>query len=324
MSDAGPGPARIRLAMELRGLRERQGLSLAALADRTPYSKSTWGRYLSGGSLPPWSAVQALTALADEPEARLRALWELAEHEWSGRDVVGPARTARPAPPKDDPAAGPRAETDPASASAPDAAQDSMPDSASSKVPSETPGPATNEATNESSPTTPTRRSIARLARRPRTALTAIIAAAALTCLAFVSGTAVAGRHPADTAGGTVWGPIGCAGQTCTGLDPGDPNCGVAPDSLGETTTSDGADLQIRYKAACQAAWGRVWHSAVGDTLSITSAQGQTMNTVIVDKYTADSYAYTYMIPAVSHGLQLRACLTPPHGTATCVSAAVP
>lgn len=101
-------PAGKRLAQGLRDLRTRTGLSLTALADRTPYSRSSWERYLNGKQLAPRQAVEALCTMAGEPPGRLVALWELAELEWSGRH-----RTAPPAPPHDDPP-GPR--TPPAAA----------------------------------------------------------------------------------------------------------------------------------------------------------------------------------------------------------------
>ncbi|MFD3487832.1 DUF2690 domain-containing protein [Streptomyces sp. NPDC058665] len=74
-----------RLTEELRRLRARTGLSLAALSERTTYSKSSWERYLNGKSLPPRQAVQELCREADEPDGRLLALWEIAESSWSGR-----------------------------------------------------------------------------------------------------------------------------------------------------------------------------------------------------------------------------------------------
>ncbi|WP_152629293.1 helix-turn-helix domain-containing protein, partial [Streptacidiphilus jiangxiensis] len=80
-----------RLTEELRSLREQSGLSLAALAAKTPFSKSSWARYLSGAALPPWPAVLALAELVAAPQTRLRALWELAEAEWSRRGAVGSA-----------------------------------------------------------------------------------------------------------------------------------------------------------------------------------------------------------------------------------------
>ncbi|HSV64701.1 MAG TPA: DUF2690 domain-containing protein [Mycobacteriales bacterium] len=76
----------------LRELKDRSGLSLAALAVRTAYSKSSWERYLNGTALPPGHAVEALGRLAGEPADRLLALWERAEARWSGR-----AARARPA-----------------------------------------------------------------------------------------------------------------------------------------------------------------------------------------------------------------------------------
>uniref|UniRef100_A0AAU3GWG0 XRE family transcriptional regulator n=1 Tax=Streptomyces sp. NBC_01401 TaxID=2903854 RepID=A0AAU3GWG0_9ACTN len=79
-----------QLAEELRAIRGRSGLSLAALASRTPYSKSSWERYLNGRKPAPRQAVAALCGVTGEPSGRLLALWELADAEWSGR--------ARPAP----------------------------------------------------------------------------------------------------------------------------------------------------------------------------------------------------------------------------------
>jgi len=86
-----------RLVEALRELRAGAGLSLAALAERTPYSKSSWERYLNGKSLPPRQAVRELCRLADEPDGRLLALWEIAESHWSGR-----AEAPALAPPTDE------------------------------------------------------------------------------------------------------------------------------------------------------------------------------------------------------------------------------
>ncbi|MEV7410862.1 MULTISPECIES: helix-turn-helix domain-containing protein [Streptomyces] len=89
-----------RLTTELRALRARTGLSLAALARTTAYSKSTWERYVNGKALPPRQAVRELCRTAGEPEERLLALWELAQAEWKGRaTVIAPAEPAPPQPP---------------------------------------------------------------------------------------------------------------------------------------------------------------------------------------------------------------------------------
>ncbi|GHI01820.1 hypothetical protein AQI88_16780 [Streptomyces cellostaticus] len=66
------------LVVRLRELRDRTGLSLAALAARTPYSKSAWHRYLTGTQRPPRPAVEALSRLAGADPAPVLALWEAA------------------------------------------------------------------------------------------------------------------------------------------------------------------------------------------------------------------------------------------------------
>ncbi|MGW5657872.1 DUF2690 domain-containing protein [Streptomyces humi] len=68
-------------ATRLRELKERTGLSLAALAARTPYSKSAWHRYLSGAKRPPRPAVEALARLAGADPAAVLALYEAAAAE---------------------------------------------------------------------------------------------------------------------------------------------------------------------------------------------------------------------------------------------------
>ncbi len=91
------GGARDHLAAELRALRAGTGLSLAALATRTPYSKSSWERYLNGRKPVPRRAVEALCTVAGEPPARLLALWELADASWSGRSGAAPEPPPAPA-----------------------------------------------------------------------------------------------------------------------------------------------------------------------------------------------------------------------------------
>jgi hypothetical protein len=79
MTSQLPEPECRQLAEGLRELKDRTGLSLAGLAEQTPYSKSAWGRYLGGQVLPPREAVEALCQVAHEPKGRHMALWELAD-----------------------------------------------------------------------------------------------------------------------------------------------------------------------------------------------------------------------------------------------------
>ncbi|MBK3577375.1 DUF2690 domain-containing protein [Streptomyces sp. MBT65] len=91
-----------QLVASLRELKTRTGLSLAGLAAKTPYSKSSWERYLNGKTLPPREAVEELCRLAGEPVGRCVALWEIAEAETSGRGasegVTAPPPPLPPAP----------------------------------------------------------------------------------------------------------------------------------------------------------------------------------------------------------------------------------
>ncbi|WP_458245058.1 helix-turn-helix domain-containing protein [Streptomyces sp. MAI_2237] len=93
-------PEQTRLTLGLRELRTRTGLSLAALAAKTAFSKSSWERYLNGRALPPREAVEELCRLAGRPPGRYLALWEIAESEWRGRAREAPAAPAAGTPPK--------------------------------------------------------------------------------------------------------------------------------------------------------------------------------------------------------------------------------
>ncbi|WP_079085089.1 helix-turn-helix domain-containing protein [Streptomyces dysideae] len=88
LPDSLPREAR-RLVEQLRGLKDRTGLSLAEPARRTAYSKSSWQRYLSGTKQPPRGAVQALCRVAGADQARLLALWGLADPVWPRGVVLG-------------------------------------------------------------------------------------------------------------------------------------------------------------------------------------------------------------------------------------------
>lgn len=89
------------LVVELRSLKDRVGLSLAALAGRTQHSKSSWERYFNGKALPPQHAVASLGKLADAEPARLAALWELANTAWHDHEAhdIRAVRDPRPEAP---------------------------------------------------------------------------------------------------------------------------------------------------------------------------------------------------------------------------------
>ena len=107
LPDSLPREAR-HLVEQLRALKGRTGLSLAELARRTAYSKSSWQRYLSGAKLPPRGAAQVLCRLAGADQARLLALWELAEQAWPQgvQEPSGPMDAGPEPPPAPEPEPG--------------------------------------------------------------------------------------------------------------------------------------------------------------------------------------------------------------------------
>ncbi|GEJ98276.1 hypothetical protein TNCT1_05530 [Streptomyces sp. 1-11] len=72
---------------QLRRLVDRSGLSIAALADRTGYSKTSWERYLGGRLLAPKGAIVALAEVTGTHPVHLTTMWELAERAWSRAEM---------------------------------------------------------------------------------------------------------------------------------------------------------------------------------------------------------------------------------------------
>ncbi|MFF6993662.1 XRE family transcriptional regulator [Streptomyces sp. NPDC008313] len=74
-------------ASQLRRLVDRSGLSIAAVADRTGYSKTSWERYLGGRLLAPKGAIVALAEVTGTDPVHLTTMWELAERAWSRSEM---------------------------------------------------------------------------------------------------------------------------------------------------------------------------------------------------------------------------------------------
>ncbi|MEV2192680.1 helix-turn-helix transcriptional regulator [Streptomyces phaeochromogenes] len=81
---------------QLRLLKDRTGLSLVALGERTAYSKSSWHRYLNATQPPPRQAVVALCRVAGTDAERFCVRWELAVRAWPR--TVAPAAVPAVAP----------------------------------------------------------------------------------------------------------------------------------------------------------------------------------------------------------------------------------
>lgn len=74
-------------ASQLRRLVDRSGLGIAAVADRTGYSKTSWERYLNGRLLAPKGAIVALAEVTGTNQNHLTTMWELAERAWSRSEM---------------------------------------------------------------------------------------------------------------------------------------------------------------------------------------------------------------------------------------------
>lgn len=221
-----------RLTSSLRDLRARTGLSLAALAERTTYSKSSWERYLNGKSMPPRQAVHDLCRIAGEPEGRLLALWEIAESEWSGR-------AATPAPPAPEPAA-----------------QEDGNDAREGHGP-----PPRNWG-----------RLVMVLAAACAVTVTGVTLALLLPGGDPERGarpappSVLSGSGPANVVA------TRCRGTSCEGHDPVDMVCGVSPAKIATHRTAGGADMEVRYSRQCGAAWARMTGARIGDRVDIKGA----------------------------------------------------
>jgi len=96
----------------LRGLVDRGGLSVAALADRTGCGETSWERFLNARALPPRAAVHALAEATQADPRRLDAAWERAERAFSRAEMCGDSapEAGRAARVPAEPGGGPEAE----------------------------------------------------------------------------------------------------------------------------------------------------------------------------------------------------------------------
>lgn len=260
-----------RLAQTLRGLRARTGLSMAALARKTPYSKSSWERYLNAKTVPPRAAVVELCELAGAEPGRPLALWELADAAWSGRAAAG--RMAEGASPS-------RA--------------DGQTPAADRGLP---PGKDGNSRTWH-----------ARSVCIPLGAVLAGLAAVAVSVVLVTHGahTQSASSAPAAslTRGCTGSGCTGKDPETYgCGVDP-------VPTTLREQRFPGGTVVKIRHGVRCGAVWARVDLGHVGDRVEILAPGRSPQRAEVADEYDARRSLSTPMTAVSRHDLDgVRACL---------------
>ncbi|WP_217547240.1 XRE family transcriptional regulator [Streptomyces sp. GbtcB6] len=317
---ARPGPRRepravgapeVRHLVErLREAREGTGLSFAALAARTAYSKSSWERYLNGKTLPPRDAVETLAKLSGADPVRLLALWQLADRAWSGRD----ARAT-------DPAASDRAATAPGTA---DPAQVAPGTDASRETRAQ--AAVVDPPPGQTGEPAPTRSATVRRYpegdgrpeprdRKPRRGTVLLVAAG--TALATALGVGAVAwtyggwhREPASRpTSGT------CRGENCTDRDAEqhDTDCWTDAGTRARREIA-GRIVELRFSPTCRAAWGRITAPRSGDRLQVDTTDGRHQSRLVL---VPGRYLYTLMI-GLGRPSEARACIELPDGSSTC------
>ncbi|KMS68033.1 hypothetical protein ACM01_40525 [Streptomyces viridochromogenes] len=291
-----PPPERARLAASLRGLKARTGLSLAALAAKTAFSKSSWDRYLNAGTLPPRDAVQELCRLAGEPEGRCLALWEIAESEGSGRAATAAPRSPSPA---------------------------SSPPPPPPLPPSPPPPPEEAVPAGDTADAGSVRRGAATVA---------VLASVGALVAGGVAAVALLLPHRDDERRASLPPPSSaaaprCRGTVCEGQSPMHMNCAAAPATLAAYRTATGAWVELRYSVECGTSWARMWATHIGDRIEMTAGsrdrrdapesrkdrEGRVRSAEVQDDIDADAYVYTPMT-AARPGAVVRACFRPATG----------
>ncbi|MGC9440338.1 helix-turn-helix domain-containing protein [Streptomyces sp. WG5] len=301
------------LAAELVTLKKRTGLSLGTLADRTSASKSAWHRYLTGRTLPPRETVAEFCALADEPPARLMALWEVAETECSGRRQRGDGTEQG----TDAPHRAPRREADEATDRTPPTPRKPVtpwkPWSGATRTPRAPERPERTAVTDPGpsavapgqrrrwSQWSHWRRIVDRWWPVGVSALLSVVVLAAVPLI----------RGPAEP---TPAQP-GCRGTACDGEDSESQGCtepGSVFGAVAEAHFPGGARMEIRHSEHCDAFWARVWLGRVGDRIELRVPGRPTRHAVIRDRHDADGYVYTLMTGG--DPTKAQACLLPVDG----------
>ncbi|MGW2658358.1 helix-turn-helix domain-containing protein [Streptomyces sp. NPDC001478] len=298
------------LCRTLRELRAETGLSLVALAAKSPYSKSSWERYLNGRTLPPRQAVERLCVLAGTDPRRALAQWELAETAWSGRAGEAGAVASE----------GAGADGTASGMTAPDgrkpdgrAASDGRkPDSRASDGRASdraVPVPGAGSGAEGGARWWSGRRAYPWVLG----AVALVVVATTLTVLLRPGPSAepgpAGGARPATTA--SAVGP-GCHGPGCTGKDVEDLECSnfaEPPTTLGEQRL-DGTVVKVRHSAVCETVWARIDRGTEGDVVEVLVPGGRTQRTVVRDRFDASASISTPMAAAAGDLLtRVRACL---------------
>lgn len=285
---AGQAPREVGLLTEqLRLLRRRNGTTLATLAHRTSYSKSSWGRYLSGKALPPRQAVREFAQAVSVKPDRLLLLLEIAERGQSQPDGRAPGDAVAEVSPTatQDADADADAEPDPVLGAEASAAQ--APEAESSRA-----------RTSEHSAPAP-----AGSSRRTRRWGLIVGAATGVGMATGLLAGMLVGAPESQGESTSKGSSAKCTGFECRNKDAQAMECHIGVWTAAAEKV-DGIHLELRYSPRCGAAWARITEGRVGDTARV---EGQ-HNHSAARPITYDRDTYSPMVEA-PYPAAARACV---------------
>ncbi|MEU7433189.1 DUF2690 domain-containing protein [Streptomyces sioyaensis] len=323
---------------QLRRLIDRNGLSVAAVADSTGFSKTSWERYLNGRLLPPLRAVLALAEQTGAHPSHLTTLWELAERAWSRAEMrqdvtmeairVAQARAAlgeldTEAAGAEPSATGARSEKS-GKAEKGGTSGESGP-ALLSQMPSSADFPQWGAAA-PAVDVTPAEGKTVRRGGRYRTPMIVVGAVGA----ALVAVAAVLLLNPGAEATKKAAAPkpqaapqpnvqpalpdgVRCTGDDCAGKDPEKMGCGGRHAVTPSRGMAGRMLIEVRYSSVCHTAWARLSRAAQGDQATISA--GGHRATARAERA---GDAYTMMVAVSGDPAKVAACGTTVAGVKGC------
>ncbi|MFD9319773.1 helix-turn-helix domain-containing protein [Streptomyces sp. NPDC060053] len=338
-------------AEQLRRVVDRTGLSVAAVADRTGYSKTSWERYLNGRLLAPKGAIVALAEVTGTPPIHLTTMWELAERAWSRSELrhdrtmeavrISRARAALGefGPPPDVRESGAGGSdvggrdvvgsgAGGSDVGGRDVVGSGAGGSGAGRI-AVTPGIAGPAGV---SPTMPPSRDASGSAggapggsgpRRTTLFLAGVVGVVTVVVGAFLLtdggdpkqavGTTPSSSAPAGPSAAPPSGVL-CGGSDCTGRDAEEMGCSGGLATTVKSATVGTTLVEVRYSRTCGAAWGRITQAAQGDGVRVTV--GSVRRTGAITE-AGDTIAYTPMV-AVKSAADATACAVLASGQQGC------
>ncbi|MEV7027218.1 DUF2690 domain-containing protein [Kitasatospora sp. NPDC093558] len=288
------GPQERELVAGLRALKDGSGLTLAELAAKTHYSKSSWHRWLNGERVVTEAALAAFGALAGVPEGEYAALEVLRAAVARGMAASGMV------------AGGAVSEVLPA-ADLPGAAEPPLrPES---------------RPEGEPEPAARPRRIWWWAAAASAAGAAALVAVLALDDggtperrpMAAVAPSAAGLAAPTATAPASAQATALCEAAGCVGKDPQASGCGADATTIATANVRQ-MTIYVRYSHRCRAAWAKITDATAGYRATITNSAGQNQTALVHWGYDA----YSSMVDASQNDSRVQVCGEQPDSSRGC------